>query len=138
MGYICIEVGHLRNTRGEPLCPRCKSSHFTYKAVFRYYKCSECQNTFITPLYNNGQEQEMRGSTAPIELNNQLFQKSQLKEQGEEIVSDANVRRKGKQSKLGWLIFSNMITILLFIIFIIWVFYSDLIELFNGLLESIK
>ncbi len=41
--------------RGEAMCPSCGSSNLTYKNVFDYYRCDDCETTFITPVYSYGE-----------------------------------------------------------------------------------
>ena len=49
-------------SRGEAMCPSCGSPHLTYKEVFDYFRCNDCETTFITPVYSYGETRErMRG-----------------------------------------------------------------------------
>jgi len=40
--------------KGEPMCPGCGSSNLTYKTALGYYRCDECEITFVTPVYTYG------------------------------------------------------------------------------------
>ncbi len=45
-------------SRGEATCPSCGSVNLTYKKAFDYYKCNNCETTFITPVYSYGETTE--------------------------------------------------------------------------------
>jgi len=123
---------------GEALCPHCGSSNLTYKNVFDYFKCNKCQHTFITPVYSYGQEQESWDIKDISDLTSQIFGESKIERQeGKEIGSSVNVRRKRRAGNLGWLIMLIVICILAIIALMLWVFYGDEIQqLLDRLVES--
>ena len=49
--------------RGEATCPSCGSTSLTYKSVFSYFRCNDCETTFITPVYSYGERREKMGSS---------------------------------------------------------------------------
>ncbi|MBN2238740.1 MAG: hypothetical protein JW712_03120 [Dehalococcoidales bacterium] len=50
-----IDISSANVSRGEATCPSCGSPNLTYKKVFDYFKCNDCETTFITPVYSYGE-----------------------------------------------------------------------------------
>lgn len=60
--------------RGEALCPSCGSPDLTYKSVFEYFRCNNCETTFITPVYSYGETRQKAGGLESSQaISNQLF-----------------------------------------------------------------
>jgi len=51
--------------RGEALCPSCGSPNLTYKKTFDYFRCNDCESTFITPVYSYGDARSREGTLSP-------------------------------------------------------------------------
>ena len=50
-----VDISSNAVSRGDAICPSCGSPHLTYKNVFDYFKCNDCETTFITPVYTYGE-----------------------------------------------------------------------------------
>jgi len=76
-------TGAQMSVRGEATCPSCGSISLTYKSVFGYYRCNDCNTTFITPVYNYGEQGRRPGLEATQALASEIFGESRLVPQEE-------------------------------------------------------
>ena len=128
----------MRQSRGEPLCPRCGASNLTYKNVFDYYKCNECGVTFITPVFSYG-EVEIGGLDSAKDVASKIFGETGLKEPEKEVIEPeprpVRERRKRKVSSQTWLIIFLLVIILILVYIVVWQSAGNQItDLFGGLL----
>jgi len=126
----------MRQSRGEPLCPRCGASNLTYKNVFDYYKCNECGVTFITPVFSYG-EVESGGLDSAKDVASKIFGEARLDEPEKETIEPEpppiRERRKRKANGQTWLIILLLIIILILVFIIVWQSNGNQIsDLFSG------
>ncbi len=132
----------MRQSKGEPLCPRCGASNLTYKNVFDYYKCNDCGVTFITPVFSYG-EVEIGGLDSAKDVASKIFGEAGKDKPEEEIVETEpfpvrGERRKRNVSGQTWLILFLLIVILILIFVIVWQSAGNRItDLFGGLPQTI-
>lgn len=130
----------MRQSRGEPLCPRCGATNLTYKNVFDYYKCNDCGVTFITPVFSYG-EVESGGLNSAKDVASKIFGEARLEEPEKEIVEPepppTRERRERRGNSQTWLIILLLVVIVMLTAIIVWQSAGNQItDLFGGLLST--
>ena len=112
------------------MCPRCGSSSLTYKNVFDYYKCNQCETTFITPVYSYGDAKW--GYESARNLSRQLFERARPEAaERQEAVPEAYPRKR-RRSGSPWLVAIIIICLLVLVSVVVWSIFGDYIKDFVG------
>jgi hypothetical protein len=80
--------------KGEPVCPGCGSSNLTYKTAFDYYRCEDCEITFVTPVYNYGKTDSSHSGNRDFHSESQVAQPPVRREPATKRREQPTVRRE--------------------------------------------